>query len=326
MIAAALLYAGCFATWLLWPSFAGFLSGFLLWSISSALTSGTWEALLFDELAADGHAERYGKIRARSESAAAFGALAASAGAGPLYAAGGYRLVGAVTLAITGLHVAATWALPRARPREQVAEPGSYLGSLRDGVREARRNRVVHRILLALVAPTAIVAFDEYLTLLFREGGLSVQVVAWVAAGCVAAQAIGTALADRLAGASRAVSVAVYAGSGLLIGAGALVAHPGGLTAVAVGYGVANAAMLAAEIRLQAAIVGASRATTTSVGGLVSEAAAIISFGLVAVGSERASLATVIGVVAVGFAVVAGISIARCDAPGYGWTTRSEVT
>jgi MFS family permease len=38
-----------FLTWALVPTFWGYLGGFVLWGVKSALVSGTFEALVFDE-------------------------------------------------------------------------------------------------------------------------------------------------------------------------------------------------------------------------------------------------------------------------------------
>src|SRR5688572_26138534 len=43
LIVATLFQAAAFACWLAWPNFWGFLVGFVLWGINSALTSGTEE-------------------------------------------------------------------------------------------------------------------------------------------------------------------------------------------------------------------------------------------------------------------------------------------
>lgn len=54
LIVSGLVYAAAFASWLLWPGLPGFLLGFVLWSLSDAMMSGTYEAYLFDQLTAEG--------------------------------------------------------------------------------------------------------------------------------------------------------------------------------------------------------------------------------------------------------------------------------
>ena len=50
LVASAFVYAAGFATWMTWQTFAGFATGFVLWGLSSALMSGTFESLVYDEL------------------------------------------------------------------------------------------------------------------------------------------------------------------------------------------------------------------------------------------------------------------------------------
>ncbi|MEC3914069.1 MFS transporter [Nocardia sp. CDC160] len=113
MLSGALLAAG-FAVWTLWPSYLGFAAGFVLWGTSGSLRSGTFEALIYDELharAATGNYPRLmGYVRAASESAALAGILAAA----PLYAWGGYPLVAWSSVAIATLHTLTAFLLPSA--------------------------------------------------------------------------------------------------------------------------------------------------------------------------------------------------------------------
>src|SRR5665213_3417963 len=65
---AQLARAAGFVTWLLYPHFWGFLAGLVLWGIKSTFTTGTFEALLYDELKAQGSAHDYTRIYGRRES------------------------------------------------------------------------------------------------------------------------------------------------------------------------------------------------------------------------------------------------------------------
>ena len=57
LLFAAQVFRGLgFLVWVLFPGFWGYLIGFILWGVKSALVSGTFEALLFDELKAEGRA------------------------------------------------------------------------------------------------------------------------------------------------------------------------------------------------------------------------------------------------------------------------------
>ncbi|MEU1961795.1 MFS transporter [Nocardia sp. NPDC019304] len=113
VLSGVLLTAG-FALWTVAPSFAGFAAGFVLWGTSGALASGTFEALLYDDLAARAASSAYSRIlgytRAGAETAVVIAILAAT----PLYLYGGYVLVGWFSVAIAAVHTLVALSLPTA--------------------------------------------------------------------------------------------------------------------------------------------------------------------------------------------------------------------
>jgi MFS family permease len=113
VLSGVLLTAG-FATWTLVPTYLGFAAGFVLWGTSGALQSGTFEALLYDELAARGERAAYPRVigyaRAASEVAIAIAIVAAT----PLYIWGGYPLLGWSSVAFAAIHTIVGLSLPSA--------------------------------------------------------------------------------------------------------------------------------------------------------------------------------------------------------------------
>ncbi|MFI6212434.1 MFS transporter [Nocardia brasiliensis] len=113
VLSGVLLTAG-FALWTLVPTYFGFASGFVLWGAAGALASGTFEALLYDDLVARGAQSAYprllGYTRAASETAIVIGIVAAS----PLYLWGGYALIGWSSVVFAALHTLLAFALPSA--------------------------------------------------------------------------------------------------------------------------------------------------------------------------------------------------------------------
>lgn len=311
-----LLYLGCFTSWLVFPSYWGFLLGFVLWGLSSSLLSGTFEALLYDELVASGDAASYNKVRTRAETA---GVVAIAAGmllAGPLVALGGYRAVGIASVAAAALHTSLTLSLPRARRRESVAEQ-HYVAHLRTGLREVRQRPELQRTILAIGVVVALVGFDEYFSLFFSAGGLSPALVTIAMAVTAVAQAVGTATAARAFATSRRVVLLLtgLGGAGFVVGSlAALTGVPGAgvvmVVAVAAAYGCVTNVYVAGQNRLQHQISGTSRATVTSVGGVVAELGAITSFALVGGLANWWSVPLVLLVVTVPFAV-SGMASAR---------------
>ncbi|WP_433660881.1 MFS transporter [Nocardia sp. CA-128927] len=108
-----LLTAG-FALWTLVPTYLGFALGFVLWGTAGALASGTFEALVYDDLAARQEQSSYARIlgytRAASETAIVVGIVAAT----PLYLWGGYALIGWASVGFAALHTVIALSLPSA--------------------------------------------------------------------------------------------------------------------------------------------------------------------------------------------------------------------
>ncbi|MFC8047699.1 MFS transporter [Nocardia sp. NPDC057353] len=114
LILSGLLLVAGFALWTVWPGYLGFALGFVLWGAAGALSSGTFEALLYDELTALGAAGRYPTILGRTRAAGEFTVVIAILAAAPLYAWGGYALVGWVSTGLAAVHTLAACALPAA--------------------------------------------------------------------------------------------------------------------------------------------------------------------------------------------------------------------
>lgn len=114
LVLSCLLQAACFALWMLAPSFLGFALGFVIWGVASSLESGTFEALIYDDLVARGEPSAYASIIGWARGAQETTVLVAILVAAPLFALGGYPLVGWVSVAIALLHTLTAVALPSA--------------------------------------------------------------------------------------------------------------------------------------------------------------------------------------------------------------------
>nr|WP_269455272.1 MFS transporter [Occultella aeris] len=328
LVLSGLLYAVAFGMWLAWPAYPGYLIGFVCWGVSSALMSGTFEALLYDHLNAAGAAHRYAAIKGRAQTAALLATLAAMAVAGLLVSLGGYALVGAVSVAMALVHTAVAATLPASRaavpaptgdhapaarddhrpgePAHETRQPPSdtgalagYLTMLRSGLGEAVRVPRVRRVAVVAAAMLGLTAYDEYFPLVLAEHGFTAERIPVLLAVIVAGQALGTALAGRTTGWSSRRIAWLYGTGALLIGAGALAGSPAGFVALALGYGAVNNAFLIGEARLQESISGAARATVTSVSGLGAEVFSLAVFAFVALGSTWWSIVAVLALLTV---------------------------
>jgi MFS family permease len=295
LIASGLIYAGAFACWMVFPSLAGFLVGFMLWGLSGAMQSGTFEAYLYDELAQVGRESDYAQVKGLAQAVAAIGELATMAVAAWLMAAGGYELVGWVSVALALVHAVAAASLPKARPVERADQFGHrYVSMLREGLHETARVPVVRRAVVVGAAMVGLVAFDEYLTLVGHEQGLSAEQVPWLAAILVVGYSVGTLMAGVTASWASVRVATLYGTGAVAVSAGVLAGGWAGYAALGVGYALLSNGYLVSEARLQEAIEGEARATVTSVWGLGSEVFAIIVFAAVGIGTQWWSLPMVV--------------------------------
>lgn len=145
VLAQAAWVAG-FVVWLIWPHFWGFVVGLVLWGVKSAFTSGTFEALVYDELKAKGRADDYTRIYGRTRAVQAFAVLLAALGAAAT-ARYGYRPELIASLASIALAMASALSLPPADKAREAAEHG-YLTHLRLGLQLSLREPVVLSILI----------------------------------------------------------------------------------------------------------------------------------------------------------------------------------
>ncbi|MFD4352968.1 MFS transporter [Nocardia sp. NPDC058518] len=257
LFVSSLLQTGCFVLWMLAPSFVGFALGFLVWGVSGALESGTFEALIYDDLVARGEPSAYARIMGWARGAQESTVLVAILAAAPLFVLGGYALVGWVSVGIGLLHALTALALPSAPvaisatavddlddepvagPLGPHVKPGSasagaaqtdsrgstssrYVSMLRTGLSEALRVRRVRRGVLLGALLYGVTAFDEYFGLLAVSGGASTSTSALLVGVTVVGSLIGSLLAGRTEVVSaRTLAIALFV-AGILFIAGAL--------------------------------------------------------------------------------------------------------
>lgn len=287
LVVAGFLQAAAFGVWLALPGFTGYAAGFVVWGLGGALLSGAQEALLHDGLAAVGVADRYATVQGWVTAAGLAAQVPAAVLATGLYAAGGFGLVGlvsvgvAVATALLALRLPEPSDVPGADDDED--EPG-YLDALRLGVREAAAVPVVRGAVVAVAVVGGFDAIEEYFPLLAAAWTVPVDLVppamlAISLAGALGAAAAG--LAERLPAAAHA---ALFATALLLLGGAGVLATPLAIVPVAVGYGLYRVVLVVVDARLQEAITGPARATVTSVAGFAVEVGGLALFGVWALG------------------------------------------
>lgn len=286
LVLSSVLQAACFALWMLAPSLLGFALGFLVWGIAGALESGTFEALIYDDLVARGEPTAYARIMGWTRGAQEGTVLVAILAAAPLFALGGYALVGWVSVGIGLLHTLTALALPSApvaisaaavddledeqappvgphvkagalpaagpQPDSPRSTSSRYLSMLETGLSEALCVRRVRRGVLLGALLYGVTAFDEYFGLLAVSGGVSTSTSALLVGVTVAGSLIGSLLAGRTeVVSSRTLAVVLFvAGIGFVTGSFAvgMAAGPALVWVGFVGIGIAYGVVFNAEV------------------------------------------------------------------------------
>ena len=301
LVASPLLAGTGFGLWAFFPSYPVFAAGFVLWGAGSALRSGTMQALVYEELERVGAPGAYARLIGRSEAVSLLAVVAASAVASPVLAAGGYRALGAASVAVCAACAVAGWFLPESRGAVE-AEDGPSLGSVvRAGWAQVRGEPAVRWALVLVMVLEGVTSLDEYVPLLVRSTGV---VDAWVPL-LVMVVTVGDAVGGWLAGRRARWLAPVLVVGGVCLAAGSWGGRPGGLVLVAVAFGVFRWAMAAADARLQDRIGDGARATVTSVAGFGSETVAVLVYAGWALGSRWADAGVLMAVAAMPYVVVA---------------------
>lgn len=318
LVLSAVTYAGTLVAWTSFPSYAGFAVGFALWGLSGALMSGTYEAWLYDELAARSATPAYAQLVGWAHSAAMVAMLAGTALGTPLYAWGGYPLVGWTSVAVVVVHAGLAATLPHDASHEPTQPTRRrYVAMLREGLGQAARHLPIRRLIAIYAVVFGLSAYDEYFPILARDSGVATVEVPLLVGLLMLGQSVGTALAGRTADMSRQAMGALLATSAGLVSFGALVLGPRGwlawlgLAAVAVGYGAVHNAIIVAEARLQQLITTDARATVTSVAGLSTEVVVLAVYAAFAIGSTWWSVATIVALLGLPMAGVAAAAWRR---------------
>lgn len=308
LVASGLVRAAGFALWVMLPGYPAFAVGFVLWAMASALSSGTLEALLYDELRALDAADRYPQLRARVGVAALLAELSATLTAVPLLALGGYPLVGAVSVTTCLVQVAVAVMLP---PGVSVGGHDGYVSGLRDGLREAARHRPVRRLVVLAAALAGLHAIDEFVPLLARGAGAPDTTVPLLVATLSLAAAVGS----WVAGWMPRGAASMLTGAALLVALAALADPLAGSAAMAIWYGAVQLVRVMVDVRLQQSITGDARATVTSVAGVGAELATIVFFAGYGLALDVTSI-TVLLLVGV---TLPSLAIAPALAAGRNW-------
>ena len=197
VMAAGKLIRMCgYACWALYPDFWGFFVGFVLWGTESALSSGAFEALVYDELKRLEWQSEYVKVLGRTRGLRCGGLILSSLAATALFGYGYDMLIWGSTAAVL-LAFSLLLTLPEA-PAVEVTSEHTYLKLLKSGMRYVVHAPAVLR-LIVFVAITVTIGgvLDEYWPLFAVEAGLPKRDLGFFLAVVYAVPAASSFIAHR---------------------------------------------------------------------------------------------------------------------------------
>jgi hypothetical protein len=157
--------------WLLFPTFYGFLLGFIFWGIKSALTSGTLQALVYDELKYYQQEKQFTKIWGRMQTLSFVAILIASFLASPAIL-WGYSFVLVISAAAVGLSGLSIMGYSVKSPSLSKRNT-PYFSVLKLGFRNAFKDRLIGRLILFMAIVIALNGgLDEYWPIFAKEVGV----------------------------------------------------------------------------------------------------------------------------------------------------------
>lgn len=302
LVAATVLRAVGFTTWLVLPGLGGVVTGFVLWGVAGALGSGTWQALVWDELARLDRTADYARVTARMSQAQGVAIAVSMLSAAPLVAVIGLRGVAWTSIALHAVTVVLVLRLPEVRAVRGVDEATGWRGwasTLRAGTAAAARTPVLARLVLLGALLEVITVVEEYVPLLARDLGASDVLVPVLAVVPWVGNLLGAEVAARRPRLGPPVAAGLVLAGAASLAVGALSGHPLGVLGVGAMYATVQAAVVLADTRLQEHAPGHVRATVASVRGFTTELLAIGAFGLVGALSAGLGLPVAIAIMAV---------------------------
>lgn len=266
-----------FLCWLLWPDFYGFMLGFVLWGVESALSSGTFQALLFDELKHQGQSALYTKVVGKTHSIEALAIFLASVAASPAILLG-YDFVLCLSIAAILLSIACLIGLPDIQ-RDQATGEQHVFSTLKSGFDLALNHHSILRIIVFLSIASALPgALEEFWPLFADQVGLPLYLIGgYIGLLCIA-DAAGSYWAHRFEHCSHRFFYLLLLSNGLILLAAARLFSVPALLLLAVFSVIAKVIVVVYEAKLQHAIPSETRATVFSVHGFLAESGALLTY------------------------------------------------
>ncbi|MGZ6004789.1 MAG: MFS transporter [Candidatus Saccharimonadales bacterium] len=196
LIIGILAKATGFLIWLIWPTFWGYMAGFILWGVKSAFTSGTKEALVYDELARyrkqNMYTEVIGRIEAFMVIAIVFASVAAS-----YFVRFGYSKILVLSIISLVISAASIALITKAPKREEVEDKNMFRFAI-EGLKFIKKDVTLQYLTLSMSLIVGLAAIEEYFALLMKEKGLANSSIALWSALIYISAAVGNNYAYKI--------------------------------------------------------------------------------------------------------------------------------
>ncbi|MCY3814151.1 MAG: MFS transporter [Gammaproteobacteria bacterium] len=271
LMCACLLKSACFLSWLLHPTFFGFMLGFVLWGLESAIRSGAEEALVYRAVNRGGHGSDFERVFGR-------GAAAGSAGTGLAFLVGGYLvesmgfefvLVISIVAPFFGTVLVFTW--PEISGVQRSRSQQTFGQTVMAGFGHVLSSRNLFLIVAAAVLFAPIWhGVDEYLgVFLVEKDAFDLTAVGVVYAAATGANAVAVTVAHRYVGGGLQRVLRIYGLATIMLWGAVFLPSVFAGVALVVSLGLNGLAAILLDGLIQRAANDATRATTASVKGLL---------------------------------------------------------
>jgi len=307
---AQIIRATGYLVWILSPTFWGFLTGFVLWGIKSALTSGTYQALLYDLLKNQGKELEYAKIMGRAK-ALSYLAIFSSSGGAALAIHFGYTFVlilSIISVLLSGLAIFFVSADTKYNSTNEL----DYLLIIKKGFSFVLQDK--HIFIFVFLGSIIIAlggAIDEFFSMFANLTNVSKSTIAIFIGGISVTQAIGSLFATKCEKLPNFFFCAMLIVSGLLFYTASTILNLTSLFLLVIFSIIQGLGSIIIETRLQHIIPSNIRATISSVQGFIVELVAIFVYmglGLLADMVELPTAFQIFGLLLVGFACLYHLS------------------
>ncbi len=261
--------------WLFWPNFWGFLVGFVFWGAKVALATGTFEALVYDELKTYRQNKQYTKIIGRAKGFDFLGTVLASLLASAAILRG-YSLVLILSLFSLALSALTILLLPKVKQTLLTKKKG-HVAFLKEGVRQAVAQKGVLALLVFLALMfTFWYVLEEFFPIFGEQVSLPKYALGPFIAILFGAQAVGSFLAHHFQEHSLKRIYFLFGLNGLILACAAFWFKPAAILSLLLFACLYKVVEVIIEGALQQRVPSDTRATIFSTRSFLTEMGAII--------------------------------------------------